>query len=671
MLEKFRHYHLIAELSRKYSHSTYLASMVDEPENQVVLTIFAASLFRSPQECEDLLQRARRLKELEHPHLVPILDLGIEEEQPFVMRQYLPNGSLRNRLKQLASGRMELQDALTLILQVGEALAYAHQCGVVHGNIKPENILFDTDGQPILTDFYLMGRKDALIRDQTTQEYAFCYLAPEQFASTSSAKGDQYALGCLTYELITGQVPFAARSLASMMAQSSDALPTPLSEIVPDLPSLLETAVRRTLYNDPAKRFFHLSLFLGVIKSVLAPVPAFPLVSSGPLHEKSSIAHSSPQLEDLSTSPIREMVEGEEHMDTPPAHQISMLEWAGIVPISESLEAALACDQLTSALSWDATAFESENREAITSFEQEGTGASLMLAPIELFDEYSASAVTEEIVPVRKSASAVTEEIVPVRKSPEIAVPWKTIYLYGKKRGLEIALLLSLIVGAICSALWLPGRVTPDSNSHMLRPTMHTVEKIVQVGTAQVMSTSIVQQPSPPAIKATAPLSTQVAAQPTVLVTSTPTISVQSASVGPTPTTAPTTTAPTTTSYEAEASQNTLSGKASAVNCSGCSGGKKVGHVGQGSTLQFNNVSEASAGSYRLTIYYINGGTDRSLLMSVNGGGAVNLTFHGTNDGNWSTPYPLSVTVSLNAGNNTIEFSNSSTYGPDIDRIVV
>ena len=186
--------------------------------------MFASFLFPFPfpSECENLLQKAQRIRQLQHPRLMPILDMGIEEEQPFVVREYLPNESLRSRLQRLFPGRLKLGDALTIILQVGGALAYAHEYNVVHGNIKPENILFDSSDQAVLTDFSLVGSKGANIRDQTAGEYAFCYMAPEQFAGVCDARSDQYALGCMAYELITGQVPFAAQSLSTMMGHQSN-----------------------------------------------------------------------------------------------------------------------------------------------------------------------------------------------------------------------------------------------------------------------------------------------------------------------------------------------------------------------------------------------------------------------------------------------------------------
>jgi len=128
-------------------------------------------------------------------------------------------------------------------------------------------------------------------------------------------------------------------------------------------------------------------------------------------------------------------------------------------------------------------------------------------------------------------------------------------------------------------------------------------------------------------------------------------------------------------SYEAEAEVNTLVGRAIASNCSLCSGSKKVRFLGVDSTkkttgaLQFNDVSEQSTATYKLTIYYINGRVDRALYMSVNHGPVIVLNAPSTGD--WKALGTITTTVHLNAGNNTIIFYNPSSYAPDIDRIVV
>jgi serine/threonine protein kinase len=250
-----REFLLKTELAKKHSHSTYLASPTNEPDHKVVLTVFTSWLFSLPHEREKLFLKAEGIKKLKHPHLISILDVGIEDEQPFVVREYLPNGSLRSYLKKISPKGLPLRDALNIVSQVGQALVSVHEHQVVHGNIKPENILFDTDGQVRLTVFSLVLRSDVLIRDHIAEEYAFCYTAPEQFGGITDARSDQYALGCLAYELITGQVPFTVQSLSCILGHQSYALPAPLSERVADLPPVLETAVFKAVAKNPAERF--------------------------------------------------------------------------------------------------------------------------------------------------------------------------------------------------------------------------------------------------------------------------------------------------------------------------------------------------------------------------------------------------------------------------------
>ncbi|MFD0670969.1 fibronectin type III domain-containing protein [Cohnella sp. GCM10027633] len=126
----------------------------------------------------------------------------------------------------------------------------------------------------------------------------------------------------------------------------------------------------------------------------------------------------------------------------------------------------------------------------------------------------------------------------------------------------------------------------------------------------------------------------------------------------------------TTTTYEAEASGNTLAGGAAVSSCGSCSGGSKVGYVGNnGGTLQFNGVNAASAGTATITVSYLNGDATRSAQLSVNGGSAVTLNF--PNTGGWTTVGTVQTQVALAAGVNTIKLSNPSGWAPDFDRIQV
>jgi Carbohydrate binding module (family 35) len=123
--------------------------------------------------------------------------------------------------------------------------------------------------------------------------------------------------------------------------------------------------------------------------------------------------------------------------------------------------------------------------------------------------------------------------------------------------------------------------------------------------------------------------------------------------------------------YEAESSANTLAGGASAVSCTECSGGKKVGSIGKGATLTVNGVTAPSAGTFKLTVAYENGGGSRTADVSVNGGTATTVSFPGTNDADWTFVQTITINVTLKAGSNTIAFGNASAWAPDIDKITI
>ncbi|HEY4033214.1 MAG TPA: protein kinase [Ktedonobacteraceae bacterium] len=708
MSEKFNQYYLIETLSKKYSHTTYLASPTDEPERQVVLNVFASSLFPFPfpRECENLLQKAQRIRQLQHPRLMSILDMGIEEEQPFVVREFLPNESLRNRLKRLSPRRLKLGDVLTIILQVGGALAYAHEYNVVHGNIKPENILFDENGQAVLADFSLVGKKEANIRDQTAEEYAFCYLAPEQFAGVCDARSDQYALGCLAYELITGRVPFAAQSLSTMMGHQSNARPAALSENVADLPLSLEAAILKTLAKDPAERFFDFSLFLDVIQSILSPPPAFPLVRSDRSRRNRAIAHSvrSAQVRDAAfpmsnrtalPDPVSQLLEPSgasfsaevdvtKPVKTSSLFQVSMPEWAGIIPFPyESLTLALQAYPFTPPLSEKVDPIDNgENKSPsllLKVQEPEGSSATKLEAVVQVeFPTTKQDKTTwtgEEhpnslLLDIREETDAfyaistlgsyngyneyvAEEEVLAFTRSLDKDEPQPVQQLYGRRRALGLTVLLSVIV-ALIVYIFLP-LVVP-----ILNTSLHTVNN-TQVIIPQTTSISAAQ------------VSTQLAAMPTVQASVTNTPVVQSTVlVKNMPATA---VIPAPTSYEAEVPQNTIAGTAKVISCSGCSGGYRVGILGLQSnggkgTLWFKNVNKNTAGSYSLTIYYTEGDSGSMTgYISVNAGPAI--TFTGVDTGSFSTVRTVNVMVSLSAGDNTIKFSNTHDRSPSIDKIVV
>jgi serine/threonine protein kinase len=188
-------------------------------ERQVAIKVLHTTYLASPKEHRRFRQEAQFLEMLKHPHCLPVYDAGalsiheggVDHEIPYLISQYAAHGSLRDRLKK-AQGPLSLQDVLTVVSQVAEALHYAHQHGIIHRDLKPENILFDEHDNALLADFGLAMVLKAANTQPASRADTPGYMAPEQFEEIVSRRSGQYALGCITYELLTGHLPYAPSS---------------------------------------------------------------------------------------------------------------------------------------------------------------------------------------------------------------------------------------------------------------------------------------------------------------------------------------------------------------------------------------------------------------------------------------------------------------------------
>jgi serine/threonine protein kinase len=270
MQERFNQYYLIERLASKPLRSVFLAHRVNDASQKVVVKIFDAACLNLDQENERFPQKVTWTKQFKHPHIVPVLDVGIEQGQPYIVNKYQGggNGSLRQRLDRLSPQRLNLHEALRIVVQAGQALCYAHDHNILHGNIKPENILFNKQGKVLLTDFHLASFINVMKLNYKSDSHTTCYMAPEQFSGAMSKKSDQYALACLAYELIAGHAPFSAQGFFSMWAKQSTQYATPLSDLVPDLPEPIERAVFKGMAKDPSERYDNVATFLEALETI-------------------------------------------------------------------------------------------------------------------------------------------------------------------------------------------------------------------------------------------------------------------------------------------------------------------------------------------------------------------------------------------------------------------
>ena len=268
MQERFNQYYLTERLASKPLRSVYLAHRVSDASQKVVVKLFDATCLNLNQESKSLLQKVEWAKQFKHAHIVPVFDLGVEQGQPYVVSKYLSTGSLRYSLDRLSPQHLDLQESLRIIFQVGQALCYAHQHNILHGNIKPENIFFNKQRKVFLADFRLTSFINVTKLNYKSDPHTTCYMAPEQFSGTTSEQSDQYALACLAYELITGRAPFSAQGFFSMWAKHNTQHAVPLSDLVPDLPESIERAVLKAMSKDPSERYANVSTFLRTLETI-------------------------------------------------------------------------------------------------------------------------------------------------------------------------------------------------------------------------------------------------------------------------------------------------------------------------------------------------------------------------------------------------------------------
>ena len=228
----------------------------------VAVKVLRPELTAEPGYVERFTREARTSAALEHPHIVHIYDYGTQADISYLVMQLLEGGSLAERIAQRAGTEHPLPslgEIAELLRQVGSALDYAHSQGVVHRDIKPSNILFDNHGNAYLVDFGIAKLLEATATGLTGTGAVvgtFAYMAPEQWrAEPLTPATDQYALGVMTYALVTGHLPFEAPTPAGVMHAHLNERPRPPRVHRPDVPDAVEQVIERALAKKPGERF--------------------------------------------------------------------------------------------------------------------------------------------------------------------------------------------------------------------------------------------------------------------------------------------------------------------------------------------------------------------------------------------------------------------------------
>ena len=233
---------------------------------------------------ERFVREIKLAARLQHPHILPVFDSGTAQqpgsavESLWYTMPYVTGESLRQRLAR--EPQLPLRDAVRVTLEVADALGYAHGQGIVHRDVKPENILLSGE-HCVLADFGVAQALDAAGGERLTGTgITFgtpLYMSPEQASAERRLDGrsDIYSLGCVLYEMLAGEPPFTGRTAQAIIARRLTE-PVPRLRTLRDVPQSVEEVVAKALARSPADRFDDTSQFAQALQAAVGAQPAVP-----------------------------------------------------------------------------------------------------------------------------------------------------------------------------------------------------------------------------------------------------------------------------------------------------------------------------------------------------------------------------------------------------------
>jgi eukaryotic-like serine/threonine-protein kinase len=216
---------------------------------------------------ERFRREARAAARLSHPNIVTVIDRGEQAGRQFIVFEHVDGDNLKQLVEK--SGPLPIGQALEIALQIGRALSFAHEHGLVHRDVKPQNVLLNGDGRAKVTDFGIARTVD--VDGMTTTGVVLGtshYISPEQASGEHvDAESDVYSLGAVVYELLTGEVPFPGENFVTVAMRHLREQPPSVLEKRPEAPLRLVAAVEKALEKDPAARFGSMNDFVDELQA--------------------------------------------------------------------------------------------------------------------------------------------------------------------------------------------------------------------------------------------------------------------------------------------------------------------------------------------------------------------------------------------------------------------
>ncbi|HYY77345.1 MAG TPA: protein kinase [Gaiellaceae bacterium] len=246
-------YRVERELGHGGMASVFLAHD-EELDRPVAVKVLAAHLASEPGLYERFVREARMAASFSHPNVVQVFDAGEEDDRPYIVMEYVPGRTMADELR--SSGKLDTARVVDIALQVCGGLELAHSSGLVHRDVKPQNLLLRDDGTVKIADFGIARAVEATNLTQIGSILGTAaYLSPEQAEGEPvTAAADIYSLGVVLYELLTGRTPHEFSSLADLVVKQREQPVRPLSDLEPSVPQALEAVVMRCLARNPDYR---------------------------------------------------------------------------------------------------------------------------------------------------------------------------------------------------------------------------------------------------------------------------------------------------------------------------------------------------------------------------------------------------------------------------------
>jgi non-specific serine/threonine protein kinase len=252
---KVAHYRIEKKIGAGGMGAVYLAEDT-KLQRQVALKFLPSEYISEPELKARFMREAQAAASLNHPNIVTVFEISEHEGQLYIAMEYVEGESLKDLI---AKNEFSVREVLDIALQISDGLTAAHQAGIIHRDIKPQNILMGKDGRVRICDFGLAkAKRDVTLTQAGSTLGTVAYMSPEQAQGKEvDQRGDIFSFGVVLYEMITGQLPFKGEHEAAVIHSIVNDTPEPLARYKSDVPEKLQRIVGKAMEKDREMRYQH------------------------------------------------------------------------------------------------------------------------------------------------------------------------------------------------------------------------------------------------------------------------------------------------------------------------------------------------------------------------------------------------------------------------------